>query len=411
MKEILKRCAITLLVLFIFKLGTTLTVPGVSNILSKLSLSSGNFLDVISMMGGGSLSSFSVFALGVGPYITSSIVIQLLSADIVPYLSKLANEGGKGRAKLNKITRNFALVVALIQAVALTLMFEKNYGILLNNSFSGYAIVVFGLITGLTIVMWLADVITVHGIGNGTSIIIFAGIVNNLPANLRYVYNYFAGKTNGMLWFAFYLLMFIVIIAFIVFVENSERRIPIQQSNRVINRTKGDFNFIPLKLNSASVIPVIFASTFMTVPSVIIALFRVDTTKIDAILSLTSISGLIIYSVLIVMFTFIYSHIQIKPEQIAENFAKNGTYIPGTRPGPETEKYISRVLNSITCAGALSLLFIALLPNVIAMITGLPSSVALGGTSLIIAVGVACEIIKTFKNTKISNKYDNYGGF
>lgn len=411
MKEIIKRCSITLLVLLVFKLGMTLTVPGVSNALTKLSLSTGNFLDVISMMGGGALSSFSVFALGIGPYITSSIVIQLLSADIVPYLSKLAEEGGKGRAKLNKITRNFSLVVAVIQSIALTLMFEKNYGILLDTSIAGYALVVICLVTGLTVVMWMADVITVHGVGNGTSIIIFAGIVSNLPANLRYVYNFFLEKEHGNIWFAVYLLMFVAIVAFIVFTENSERRIPIQQSNRVVNRSKGDFNFIPFKLNSASVIPVIFASTFMTVPSVVIALFGVDTTKIDSVLSLTSISGLIIYSVLIVMFTFIYSHIQIKPEQIAENFAKNGTYIPGIRPGNETEKYLTRVLNYITCAGSASLLFIALLPNIIAMLTGLPASVALGGTSLIIAVGVACEIIKIFKNTKISCKYDNYGGF
>lgn len=410
MKEVVKRSVITLLILFVYKLGMTITVPGVSNVMTQLSLMTSNFLDTISMVGGGSLSSFSIFALGVGPYITSSIVIQLLT-ELIPYLKKIAEEGGKGRAKLNKITRNCALIISGIQAFTFTAMFEKNYGILQNSGFQGYFIVIISMMTGFTIVMWLSDLITMYGIGNGSSIIIFAGIVSNLPSNIRYVYNVLKDKASGTLLFVLYLIMFVLIIALIVFIENSERRIPIQQSNRIVNRTDGDFSFMPLKLNSSSVIPVIFASTFMTVPPMVAGASGVNVEKISKFLSLTSITGLIIYSLLIVFFAFVYANIQIKPEKIAENFAKNGTYIPGIRPGVDTENYISKVLNHINVAGVAFLLFIALLPNVIAMVTGLPANVALGGTSLIIAVGVACEIIKTFKSTKISNRYDNYGGF
>ena len=396
--------------LLVFKLGKAVTIPGIDTTLIKLSVSSNSFLNVMSMFSGGSLSSFSILALGVGPYISSSIVVQL-AAMVVPKLKELSQQGQKGRAKINRISRYFSLVVGVIQGFALIAMFENNYHILNDSSTMGYIYAILCLLAGMSITMWISDIITVYGLGNGVSIVIFIGAIGTLPLEFKTAYETFAAMNNGTLWFVLYCLMFVLIVISIVLVETAERRIPIQQSNRVLSKTKGDFSYIPLKPNSSSVTPVIFASAFMTAPAVILALFGVDTTKVSEVLSLTSVSGLIIYSILIVLFTFFYSNLQVDVDTMCENFEKNGTYVPGVRPGDETRKYVSKVLNSITCLGALFLVAICVLPNVIAMVTKMSSTAALGGTGIIISVSVALDVYKNLKTMKQNSAYDNYRGF
>ena len=411
MKEIIKRALITIGVLFIFEFGKTVTIPGVINVTSLYSNVFSNVLDSISMLSGGSLGSFSIFTLGVGPYITSSIIIQLLGTAGIPYIKNLMDEGGKGKAKLNRLMRYASLIIACIQGFALTVMYEKSYGILQDTSFLGYGQVILAMVAGMCVVMWMADFITVHGLGNGVSIIIFTGIISGLPATIRSVYSLFMEGNNGMLKFCLYLLMYVVLIILVVLVELSERRIPVQQSNRVVNKTLGDLSFIPLKVNSASVMPVIFASTFLSAPSMIASLFGVNVDVINKFLSLSSWTGLLVYGVLIVFFTFLYTGMQVNVDDITENLANNGSYIPGVRPNDETRRYINNVLNGITWVGAAFLLFIALLPNLVSIVTGIPSNIAIGGTGIIIAVGVAIELINNVKTMKKNSAYESYRRF
>lgn len=412
MKDVIKKILITLGILILFKLGSVITVPNVDIGDVKTYLSSGTFLTAMNMITGGSLETFSIFALGVGPYINASIVIQILCM-VIPPLKELSEEGGKGRAKMEKITKATTLVIAIIQALSLTLMFQNSYEILEDISVYGIINVVIMMVAGMSITMWLADVITAYGVGNGASVIIFTGIISGLPSTFKTVYETLMLETNGTLKFILYCVVYVLLIVAICFVETSERRILIQQSNRVVNKTKGDFNYIPLKINSAGVMPVIFASTLLSAPSIIANLFGKTelATTLSEKLSLSSWLGIIIFGLLIVMFSFFYTSISINPTQMADNLKKNGTYIPGIRPGFETEKYIKKVLYSITCLGTLCLLIIALMPSIIAKFTSLSSNVALGGTGLIVAVGVAIEIKKNIQTILTNKSYQKYGGF
>ena len=408
MRDIIKKIFITFAVLLVFEVGKTVTIPGVTSLTHIYSSALGNFLGAMSMLSGGSLSTFSIFALGVGPYITSSIVLQLLGSAGVPYIKQLMDEGGKGRTKFNRLMRYASILIAIIQAFGITAMFEKNYGVLQDSSFMGYGLVILCMTAGMCVVMWLADLITMKGIGNGVSVIIFAGIVSELPTNIYNVYRTLTEKNNGLLLFCLYMIVYVILVFLVVLVEQSDRRIPIQQSNRVINRTLGDFSYIPLKVNSASVMPVIFASTFMSAPSLIMGLFNLDTEKVNTFMDTGSVSGMIIYALLIVGFTFLYTGTQVNVDEMSENLAQNGTYIPGVRPNEETKRYIKRVLNSITWVGALFLVFIALLPNFIALLTGISSRAAMGGTGLIVAVGVAIELINNVKTLMKNGAYSSY---
>lgn len=410
MKNIFKRIGITILIILVFKLGKTIIIPGVNPTLIKLSLSTGNFLNIMSMVSGGSLSSFSIFALGVGPYISASIIIQL-SATFIPYLKKLREEGQKGRSKINRITRYASVIIAIFQALALVLMFNKDYNILENSTTLGYISVIVCLIAGMSITMWLADIITVYGIGNGVSILIFIGIISSMPNNFKVVYNTLISLNHGYLYFVLYCMMFVLMVIGIILLNTSERRIPIQQSHRVVNKAKGDFNYIPFKPNSASVTPVIFASAFLTVPPIVASFFTSNLDTINNFFSLTSISGIVMYSILIICFTFFYTNLEIDIKHITENFENNGTYIPGIRPGLETRKYLSHVLNSITWLGAIGLVIISILPSIIAMQTGMSSSIIIGGNSIIIAVDVSLEIAKNLKTMIEKNEYEHYRGF
>lgn len=434
-KDVINRIFFTIMILLVFRIGAAIQVPGVT--LSKDlqdAMSSSNALSMMNLLGGGALQNFSIFALGVSPYITSQIIVELLSMDVLPALSELRKQGDSGRHKIEMTSRYLTIMLGSVQAYGIIKMMESsNYVTLAHTDAMFYVYLVVVMLAGGMLVMWLGDQITVKGVGNGISVIIFAGIVVGLPNQIMAAYNKWisvnAGRDaqyflTGVLQFGLYILAFIAIIAFVVFIENSQRKIPVQQAGRGGNAKMSSASFLPIKLNSAGVIPVIFASSILMTPSVIASFISADASSASW-LDIFSIStcyqmpgpngstwpmpwGLLIYLVLIFVFTFFYSQMQINPSQLAENFQKNGSYIPGIRPGKETERYISKVLNRVTFIGATALAFIAALPVVLTLsgVFGSDSSLAFGGTGLIIVVGVAKEMNDQIDGLLAGKSYD-----
>lgn len=400
-KPLRERILFTLICLSIFIVGINIKVPGTIGIDDKL-----DFLDLLDIMGGGALKSSSIFALGVMPYISASIVVQLLQMDIFPYFSDLAKEGYNGRRKLNRITRYLGILVALIQGFALSLKIVDN-----GTAFE-YIRVSIILAAGTAFLLWLGDQITKKGIGNGLSLIIMSGIVVSFPAMFRDAFDTFVLKDAnlflGIVKFTTYILVYLLVVAGVVFISESERRIPIQYANKTTSSYGAKQTYIPFKVNAASVIPVIFASAVMSIPQML-TYFITNAKYISFVqkwTNYTTVRGLIIYLVLIIIFSFVYTIIQFKPEEIAKNLQQNGGYIPGVRPGEETKKYITSVLLKITTFGTLFLVVIAALPI---LFQKLPfasnTNVTLGGTSLIIIVGVALETFKQIESVVDQKEY------
>ena len=417
-KEIMNRLLFTVLILFIFRIGCQITVPGASIQSDDLSsyLSGNNALALMNILGGGTLQTFSIFALGVSPYITAQIIVQLLSTDVLPALSELKRQGQYGRKKMEMATRYLTLMLGAVQAYGIIRTMETSNLVTFDAGdypWLTYVYIVIVMLAGSMIVMWLGDQISVKGIGNGISMIIFAGIVCSLPNQISTAFQKWILGANpgdsaqiaGVFSFLLYIFSFLVIISFVTFVELSKRKIPVQHSGKGGGQTQSmaKASFLPIKINSAGVIPVIFASSIMTAPSIIVAFVGGDTNAewlhVFSSSQMTDMGswsmpwGLIIYLALTIMFTFFYANLQINPEQLAENFQKNGSYIPGVRPGIETERYVRKVLNRVTFIGAMALAIIAALPSVLTLtlFQDYPS-LALGGTGLIIVVGVALEV-------------------
>ena len=416
-KDIRKKIFFTLFILLIFKLGSSIPAPGVNT--TVISLGANSLLSMMSLLGGGSIEQMSIFSLGVGPYITASIIIELLAMDIIPPLAEMAKSGKKGRQQMDRITRYLGVVMALVQGYFIVQYLDSvygAYGLVDNPGFTSYLYISIIFTAGTMFVLWLADQITTKGIGNGTSMIIFAGIVADMPTTFRTVYETFLGENAtsnlGMTGFIAYVVMYIAIIVLVVLMQMSERRIPIQQSSsRAMNKTKGDLNHLPLKINSASVIPVIFASALIQGPQIITSWFNQDAYNwLQKICDFTSPWFLLFYAFLIIVFSFFYTNLTIDPQKMAEDLNKNGQYIPGVRPGTETKNYVSKVLNRITVLGALLLTFIAILPYVTSNLTGLPQRAAVGGTGIIIVVGVAMDAIKQLKSQLTSKQYKSFVG-
>lgn len=416
-KEIRNRILFTIAIFCLYRLGAAIPVPKVDSAALMAGVADNSLLGMMNLLGGGRFEMFSIFAMGVGPYITGSIVIQLLSMDVIPYLTDLTKSGGaEGKKKIDQITRYFGLVLAFAQAYTMTYAFNVNYGILADGKISTYLYVATILTAGTMFLLWIADRISLLGVGNGISMIIFAGIVSNYPTMFSNIYSAFVGSVDsastvtGVLMFVAYVVVFLIIILGVIFIGNATRKIPIQYTSSNLARGRKDVNFLPLKINSASVIPVIFSSAMMSAPLTILSFFKPTTFSktLSEILSMNKPWGLAIYVVLIILFTFFYTNLQVDPATTAENLSKNGTYIPGIRPGAETKDYINKVLNRITVMGALSIAFIGALPYVISMLTNLPTSVALGGTGIIIVVGVAQETVKDLMG-QLTQK--NYKGF
>ena len=412
-KDIRKKIGFTLLMLFIFRLGAAIPAPRIND--TVINLASNSILGMMNLLGGGAIEQMSIFSLGVGPYITASIIIQLLSMDIIPSLTEMAKSGKKGRQQMDQITRYLGVVMALVQGYFLVQLLNGQYGIVENPGPMSYLYISIIFTAGTMFLLWIGDQITTKGVGNGVSMIIFAGIVANMPNSFRTVYysSFANGVTGGAIaGFVGYIVMFIAIIILVVAMQVAERRIPIQYtSSQKINHTKGDLNHLPLKVNSASVIPVIFASSLIQAPQIITSWINQDAYRwLADFFDFSKPYVLVIYAILVILFTFFYTNLTVDPNKIAENLGKQGTYVPGVRPGKETVDYISKVLNRITVLGALLLTFIAVLPYVLSMVTGLPHSVAVGGTGIIIAVGVAMETYKTLKGQLTQKQYRGFVG-
>jgi len=402
-KDLRKKIYFTFLALFVFKLGTTIVVPGIDK--SSLGTSSLGFLELMNVMGGGALEQFSIFALGVTPYITASIIIQLLEMDIVPYLAELSKQGGTGRAKLNQITRYLGIALAFIQGYMFSFAFVS------NGTTSDYMMFSLILTAGTSLLLWIGDKITAKGIGNGISLIIMAGIIASLPNMFITAWDSLVITTSTQLFvlgitkFVLFVLLYIGIILGVVFVESAERRVPIQYANKSVSDSKQ--SYVPFKLNSAGVIPVIFASALISIPSILAQVMKSEafTLFVNKYLTTNTVIGFVIYILCIFGFAYFYTFLQLKPKEMAENINKNGGFIPGVRPGEETNRYISTVLKRITTVGALSLSIIAALPILFGAFSGLPTSIRIGGTGLIIIVGVALDTYKKIDSELVTRKF------
>ncbi|MCD7839068.1 MAG: preprotein translocase subunit SecY [Erysipelotrichaceae bacterium] len=418
--ELRQRIVFTLGMLFVFRLGAAVTVPGIDADVISSSTSSSGILGIISMLGGGMLEQFSLFSLGVSPYITASIIIELLSMDVIPILTQWQKEGNTGKKKKDKVTRYVTLVLAIIQGTSLTYAFDKGYGILESSSWMNYAYVVLIMVAGSMLAMWIGDQITEKGVGNGTSLLIFTGIVSNLPQNFINTFNtlvsFDEGSTTmilGILWFVLFVIVYLAIVIFVVFNEGATRKIPIiyASSSNTVMRTR-EQTHMPIKINSSGVLPVIFAASVLAAPRTIISFMESNeiTEMIDTILNYQEPVGFCLYILMIILFAFFYSNLQIDAEKISDDLKKNGGSIPGVRTGKDTQNYISRVLNRVTVCGALFLVIIAAIPIITPVVWELTedASISLGGTGLIIITGVALETTKQIKTLVTRKEYHGY---
>ncbi len=410
-KELRNKFFFTLLALFIFIIGTNIQVPGTQKILTGA-----GFLDLMNLMSGGALKNFSILALGVMPYITASIVMQLAEqTELFPGLTELGKQGEIGRRKINTYTRYLGILLAFIQGYGTALMLDRQYGILLQaQTASNYLYVALILTGGTAFVLWLSDQITQKGLGNGVSMIIMAGIVSGLPTTFIDVFKTLVADSSnavGVIAYILFILLYILIIIGVIYFEQSLRRIPIQYSNITRAAYGAVNNFIPLKLNSAGVMPVILAGVMLSAPLTIISFFGKEefVNTIMKYLDSRTSPGIFIYIGLIILFSYIYTFMQLKPEEFAKNLQKQNGYIPGVRPGIETEEYFSKVLKRLTFVGSLFLAFIAILPTIFSRLTNLPSTADIGGTGLLIVVGVALEFYKQIEGqVAASRSYDLY---
>ncbi|OKZ73960.1 MAG: preprotein translocase subunit SecY [Clostridium sp. 26_22] len=425
--DVRKRILYTLLLIVIFRLGCYITVPGVNSITLNEAMSSNNGIaGLIDIISGGAFSRFSVFAMSISPYITASIVIQLL-AMIIPSLERLTKEGGEeGRKKINRYTKILTLVLALVEAIGVFVSY-KSSGIFVNTNFATGAMVVIALVAGTSILMWLGDEITSKGIGNGISMIIFVGIISGLPSFVTTLWNLImtdAGfSTTGLLMAIGILIGAIILVAGVVFVQQAERRVPVQYSKKVVGRKMvgAQNTHIPLKLAMAGVMPIIFASSFLTFPAMIIQIFVSDigsktgflaglykfsiATSSSSVGIGYSIANALVYLVLIMAFTFFYTYATFNPAEVSNNIKQNGGFIPGIRAGKPTTEYLSSIISKLTWFGGFFLAIIAILPMLLRF-TSL--NIAFGGTSILIVVGVALETIQQLESQLVMRHYKGF---
>lgn len=402
-KDIRKRVLFTLGCLLVFIVGRTIPVPGTQGAVSDLGL--WELYDAIS---GGALEQFSIFSLGVMPYISASLITGILQMDIIPYFTELKEQGATGQQKINQINRYLGLAIAFLQGFAMAFAFLSNGSAL---DFLKIAIILTG---GTAFLLWMGDQMTQKGLGNGVSLLIMAGIISSIPSMFIETFQALvldnSSLTMGIISFSIFVLVYIAIIIGIVYVEKSERRIPIQYANQTSSAYGARQNYIPFKLNSASVMPVIFASVIFTIPSFIAGLLDSEnafTVFVTKYVNYTTPIGFAVYILIIILFCFFYTFLQINPEELSKNLNKQGGYIPGVRPGKETQKYISTVIGRITVIGAIFIAIVAGLPIVFSNFinTGLPSSVSLGGTSILIVIGIALETYNQLESSLLNRSY------
>lgn len=423
-KEILQKIIFTFAILLVFKIGTYIPIPLISTTSIKGVIAGNDFLTVLNAFSGGGLSNFSILALGISPYITSSIIVQMLQL-LIPKLKEWSEQGEVGKVKIGRVTRYVTIVLAMVQALVLifglgaqpenvlidSLIQYKNY------YWAFYIYMAIVITAGSAFTMWLADLITRHGIGNGSSMIISAGIISSIPAMFTTLGNkYLGANTTGLNIFLYILIivLYLAMILAVVYFEGAVRKIPVQYANRQASQGSD----IPIKLNSANVIPVIFASTIMSIPLTVVGIMGLSTSTstgafwVNEVFSNSKPIGCTLYIVLIVFFSFFYSFMTVDPDKISDNLDKQGAFIPGYRPGEDTKIQLSRMLFRITLLGSAYLVFIALVPIIVSAAFGFTSSeasvITIGGTSLIIVVGVAIE---TFRQIETASETKDYKGF
>jgi len=426
--EVRKKLLYTLILIVIFRLGCFITVPGVDTIAlgEQMQSATGSLTGLINTISGGAFSKLSIFSMTITPYITSSIVIQLL-AMIIPSLEKMMKEGGEtGKQKINKYTKLLSLVLALVEGLGIYISYSTS-GIFINPGFLTGAIVVLSLVTGTAILMWLGEQITNKGIGNGISMIIFVGIVSRLPSGLVILWNLImangAVNTVGIITSLAIIVGAIVLVAGVVFVQQAERRVPVQYAKKVVGRKMygGQNTHIPLKLAMAGVMPVIFASSFMTFPAMMIQIFAADkiggtgflaglyqfsiATSSSNVAWGYSLANAIVYLLLIVGFTFFYTYATFNPAEVATNIKQNGGFIPGIRAGKPTTEYLTSILTKLTWFGALFLSLIAILPMLMRFSS---VDISFGGTSILIVVGVALETVQQLESQLVMRHYKGF---
>ena len=416
-KQVRSKILFTIFIVFVFRIGTSITVPWV-NANSLNALSGLSFLNMLSLVSGNAMKNFSVFALGVSPYITASIVVQLLQMDLLPKFVEWGKQGEVGRRKLNQATRYIALVLAFIQSVGITAGFNALSGAkLLTVPLTPQVFLVIGgiLTAGSMIVTWLGEQITDKGYGNGVSMIIFAGIVASIPDMVKGIYvDYFVNVpssrlTSSLIFVAILIIAVLLIVYFTTYVEQAKYKIPIQYTK--VAQGAPSSSYLPLKINPAGVIPVIFASSITAAPAAILQFVSASSLNWEwvktaqELVSTSTPTGVALYALLIILFTFFYTFVQINPEKAAENLQKSGAYIHGVRPGKGTEEYMSKLLRRLATVGSIFLGVISILPIVAKDLFGLSEVVAFGGTSLLIIISTGIEGIKQLEGYLLKRKY------
>ncbi|RDW18576.1 preprotein translocase subunit SecY [Oceanobacillus chungangensis] len=416
--DIRRKIVFTLLMLIVFRLGTFIPVPFTDKAAIDF-MNQQNVFGFLNTFGGGALQNFSIFAMGIMPYITASIIMQLLQMDIVPKFAEWKKQGEMGRKKIAQVTRYAAIGFAFIQAIAMSAGFNAMAGglLIVDPGFMKFLVIAIVLTAGTAFLMWLGEQITAHGVGNGISVIIFAGIVAAVPNGVAQLYSQYFVNAGDELFINIIIVALIVLVAIavvvgVIFVNQALRKIPVQYAKKLVNRSPvgGQSTHLPLKVNGAGVIPVIFAVAFIMAPRTIASFFegnQVAATLMN-IFDYTQPVGMVIYSALIIAFAYFYTFIQVNPEQMAENLQKQGGYIPGIRPGKNTETYLTRVLYRLTFVGAIFLAVVAVLPIILGSLANLPSAVQIGGTSLLIVVGVALQTMKQLESQLVKRHYKGF---
>lgn len=408
-KEIRNKILYTLLILAIVRLGAHIYLPGISATTIKAYTdlySTGTLYNIIA---GGAGSSYSIFALGIGPYITSSIIMQLLCVAI-PYLEQLSKEGEDGRQKINKYTRYITVVLATLQGIGIAM----NYRTMMTNpSVLNVIIAVITLVAGSLFIMWLAEQITAKGISNGSSMIIFVNIISSLPQGISALVSYASAGTTGILKVVGILVILLIVLILIVRVNDGERRLPVQYSSKMTGRRMGggSNSTFPIKVNTAGVISIIFAISLLQFPETISGFITTKPAWLETVINVLKMThpvGAVLYVVLILFFSYFYTSIVINPNEIAGNMKKNGGFIPGIRPGQPTANYITRVVNRITLVGAVYFAVLALVPIILQWIFKV--NVGFGGTTLIIVVGVCLDIVKALESQLLMRHYKGFLG-
>ena len=403
MPELRKKILYTLFILLIFRFGSCIPVPFINTDLLaayfETAAVSGSMLGYLNMFTGGGLSSATIFAMSITPYINASIILQLLTVAI-PALERMVKDGGEeGRKKIASWTRYLAVILGLLQGFSYYALLRAQ-GFLASDSPLAAAAIILTFTAGTALIMWLGEHITQNGIGNGISIILFAGIVSRGPSLISTFINLFQGGASGIVSAILMIVVGLAIIVFIVFMSNAERRIPVQYAKRVVGRKMygGQSTHLPIKVNAAGVMPVIFASSILSLPQTIAMFWQPAEDSLGYhilnLFSQTSVFYIVLYGLLILAFAYFYASIQFNPIEIANNLKKNGGFIPGFRPGKPTSDFIVKALGKVTFVGAIFLMVVALLPLIVGAISPSLSNVALGGTSVIIVVGVALDTVK-----------------